>query len=140
MKQEVKDQWVAALKSGQYVKAKGNLKKGSTYFCCLGVLCDLASKNGVGEWMGNTFVAGSETQDAVLPFEVVEWAGLPTKKEGTSANSPALGSNPDISPRKMPNSGGYSFLLSSLAELNDYTDLSLPEIGEVIEKEFACTT
>jgi hypothetical protein len=37
--------WIAALKSGAYRQAKGILRKGDTY-CCMGVACDLISKEG----------------------------------------------------------------------------------------------
>ena len=41
MNKELKDKWVAALRSGKYVQGTGNLQSGGRY-CCLGVLCDVA--------------------------------------------------------------------------------------------------
>lgn len=51
MKAEVKAQWVAALRSGDYVQGHSRLVEydfsGNSFYCCLGVLCDLAVKAGV---------------------------------------------------------------------------------------------
>jgi len=43
---EIKAQWVAALRSGEYVKGRNHLQKDGK-FCCLGVLCELAVKAGI---------------------------------------------------------------------------------------------
>ena len=37
---ELKDQWVAALRSGKYEQGRGLLLKDDK-FCCIGVLCDI---------------------------------------------------------------------------------------------------
>jgi hypothetical protein len=42
----VKEKWIEALRSGDYEQGKGALSIAGTY-CCLGVLCDLAVKDGV---------------------------------------------------------------------------------------------
>jgi len=46
MKQDIKDKWVAALRSGNYKQGTGELRKvkddGCTYHCCLGVLAEVA--------------------------------------------------------------------------------------------------
>lgn len=60
MKQAIREKWVAALRSGDYEQGKKSLRQechdgvisGHTY-CCLGVLVDLAIRDGVGvswEW------------------------------------------------------------------------------------------
>ena len=46
MKYEVMKKWVAALRSGRYKQGRGALQS-SDSFCCLGVLCHLASEEGV---------------------------------------------------------------------------------------------
>lgn len=48
MNQDIKAQWVAALRSGEYKQGKQRLHhaEGDT-FCCLGVLCEVAVKAGV---------------------------------------------------------------------------------------------
>ena len=50
MKQEIKEKWVSALRSGEYKQGKEGLRIYNE-FCCLGVLCDLYIKEtGVGFW------------------------------------------------------------------------------------------
>lgn len=44
--QEIMREWVAALRSGDYLQGRGRLKTDNQY-CCLGVLCDIAVKHGV---------------------------------------------------------------------------------------------
>lgn len=44
------DLWTTALESGEYTQGKGYLRKsvdGEDEFCCLGVLCDIAIKDGL---------------------------------------------------------------------------------------------
>ena len=53
--QELKDQWIAALKSGKYIQGSSRLRT-YTYsgdkFCCLGVLCDVIDSTG-WNWHGD---------------------------------------------------------------------------------------
>lgn len=82
--QEIKAQWTAALRSGEYTQATNCLKNGDG-FCCLGVLTDLYVKSGVDEydlWMD---YPGFDTWDEVLPIEVQRWSGMES----------AEGSNPE---------------------------------------------
>lgn len=46
MKKDIKAQWVAALRSGEYQQGRGQLNFNGHY-CCLGVLCEIAVKAGV---------------------------------------------------------------------------------------------
>ena len=39
MTPELKAQWIAALRSGEYTQGRGALKTGDGGYCCLGVLC-----------------------------------------------------------------------------------------------------
>lgn len=41
MNKEIKDRWIAALRSGDYKQGKDQLRNFDNRFCCLGVLCDL---------------------------------------------------------------------------------------------------
>lgn len=41
--------WIAKLRSGEYLQAKNRLTN-RVGFCCLGVVCDLASKDGGPRW------------------------------------------------------------------------------------------
>jgi hypothetical protein len=76
MNPKIKKKWIKALTSGKYKQAKGMLRKGDA-FCCLGVLCDLHSKehkkehwqplDGHYDYLNNT---------AILSPSVWKWAGL----------------------------------------------------------------
>ena len=82
MKADVKKRWVEALRSGRYRQAPGKLTDGKGH-CCLGVLCDLARREGVIKWQVGQFndwraiAPGDEYGEAsVLPPAVQKWAGL----------------------------------------------------------------
>ena len=71
MRPEIKAKWVAALRSGEYKQAQGQLRTDAG-FCCLGVLCELHRKEVDGSWVDDTYQ--DMTDD--LPNEVREWSGL----------------------------------------------------------------
>lgn len=101
MNADVKADWVKALRSGDYAKGRGALRKGDE-FCCLGVLCDLAVKaDAVEPWMyiSNEDGASVYGATATLPTPVMRWAGL-------------TDSNPDV----VNDDDGTT----SLADLNDF--------------------
>ena len=81
MNAEIKAQWTAALRGGEYRQGQGQLRRGDEY-CCLGVLCDLAVKAGIipegdsaTNLLGDTDY-GAEGNDLHLPAEVMEWSGI----------------------------------------------------------------
>ena len=49
MNTEIKQKWVNALRSGEYEQGSEKLYSGRGY-CCLGVLCDLYSKENGLKW------------------------------------------------------------------------------------------
>jgi hypothetical protein len=82
MDPQIKAQWVEALRSGEYQQGKRRLHTvlpdGSEEMCCLGVLSHLAHLAGTcprqaGE---RRYTYGAEKNSAVLPREVMAWAGL----------------------------------------------------------------
>lgn len=81
MKAEVKELWLKALRSGEYKQGTGQLVEvldsGVRRYCCLGVLCDVAVKNGL-ELVVNEDEDGVtyDRQGALLPRRVVDWAEL----------------------------------------------------------------
>jgi len=123
--QEIKAQWVAALRSGEYEQGQGALNSDGK-FCCLGVLCELAVNAGVttrayndnGETVWASCGPFLETQ--ILPYAVQQWAALD-------------GGNPAVS------LDGCDF--PTLAELNDglndgehdYPPYSFDQIADLIE-------
>lgn len=76
--------WIRALRSGKFPQATGTLcalnEKGERLgYCCLGVLIELAIKDGVqievkAEPLSGHVVYGRQTGH--LPLEVMQWAGL----------------------------------------------------------------
>jgi hypothetical protein len=83
MNPEIRAQWIAALRSGEYKQARGMLTERTEdgdKHCCLGVLCQLAVEAGV---VGEAKVTPStpwqlsyEGSTSLLPRSVAEWAGL----------------------------------------------------------------
>jgi hypothetical protein len=123
MKKEVMEKWVAALRSGKYEQGKGFLNKQGK-FCCLGVLCDIAEKEGVcqsrpSEAYEEVLKYGPEAQDStVTPKAVQAWAGF-SQRFNTG--------NPEVTV-----ASEYTELL---AELND-TGMKFDQIANLIEKQY----
>lgn len=90
MKPEIAKIWVEALRSGEYEQCTSVLRSTDNKFCCLGVLCELAVKEGVigpPEINNQTSYyiydkvnnGGSVTylkRGIYPPYEVTYWAGL----------------------------------------------------------------
>lgn len=87
MNPEIKKAWIAALRGDEYRRGEGGLCKTSDEgrgdsFCCLGVLCDLAVKAGLGEWCDEGLFRAWKSEDwgsseaGILPKPVADWAGL----------------------------------------------------------------
>ena len=110
MNSEVKALWLAALRSGEYEQGRGRLRGQDNRFCCLGVLCDIHAKAGLGEWIpldGGWVSYGEPKNRGVLTTGVMAWAGL-------GLESPKLGDR-------------------TLAEIND-TGMSFADIADIIEE------
>jgi hypothetical protein len=125
MNLDVKSKWLKALRSGEYRQTTSCLRRGDG-FCCLGVLTDLAIKEGVlPDWkMYDPFATPDifyvedvdahmvmDQQDAVLPATVMEWANLSSRDGTTGLDG------------------------TSLAQLND-SGASFDELAEIIEERF----
>lgn len=74
MKSDIKQQWLDALRSGEYNQGVGQLKSVTGEFCCLGVLCDLHAKATITEWDNRS--GRYLGRHGNLPEEVQRWAGL----------------------------------------------------------------
>lgn len=106
MNPEVKTRWIEALRSGRYKQTRGQLRDDEG-FCCLGVLCDIS---GLGKWDQNGCYRRNLSGHRLdLPFFVAEWAELPSYPLA-SDNTP-------------------------LAELNDFSGLTFPQIADIIERD-----
>lgn len=96
MNPEIKRRWIEALTSGEYEQGTGWLLREDKY-CCLGVLCDLAVKDGVIHLYDTIDSDGSrifgregDNNTTILPVAVKEWAGLdvtdPEVQDGDEVN------------------------------------------------------
>jgi len=141
MKQDIKEKWLNALRSGEYLQGKDSLQPAPNSFCCLGVLCDIAIKEKAidnAQWIeadegnGLKFASGMlsnepdfyrqsyETEeDGELPANVRRWAEL------ESCNPQVL---------VTINEEGHQKPLS-LAELNDTWNYDFKKIADLIEKQ-----
>jgi len=67
-------QWIAALRSGQYNQAKGNLRADKRQFCCLGVACHLYDSS---RWeIGEDGYRYDSNYDSQMPPSVAKWLAL----------------------------------------------------------------
>lgn len=136
MDAEIKQEWIAALRSDEYKQGKGHLttkEDGTDYDCCLGVLCKIAVKHGVieppkvvtREYHTRDIMYGpdEDSNSAILPGIVSQWAGMGNNQAGEL--------NSDIAP-KYPN---VESSVDCLSAANDggYT---FAEIADIIEEQF----
>lgn len=90
MKKEIADKWVAALRSGEYKQGTQRLHALIDFFdngrdvqkghCCLGVLCEVAIKDGLEiERDAVDTSVYYDDQDEDLPHSVMEFTGIRTR-------------------------------------------------------------
>jgi hypothetical protein len=72
---DVKEKWLKALRSGEYKQGRERLKQDGDKFCCLGVLCDLHSKESNVKWKDDSISSYLENICS-LPIDVYNWAGI----------------------------------------------------------------
>ena len=128
MTPQVKENWVNALRSGEYQQGAGKLRN-SDGFCCLGVLCDLYSQEPFTKgWVFHGAFEEENTQPTdywkfdgekeFLPKSVMEWAGLET-------NCPEVAVEDD---------DARESIYDSLANLND-AGYSFDALSNIIEEQ-----
>ena len=88
MNKKIKARWIRALRSGKYVQGKSSLHRigNTSRFCCLGVLCEIAVKDGIVKFdddydddykdMYRYYGTGIDRDSTLLPNKVMKWAGL----------------------------------------------------------------
>ena len=130
MNQDVKQKWIAALRSGDYKQTREQLRRnGENSYCCLGVLTDLYDKDETvkseDRWCGDlySYTCGEAKYKAesVLPQPVMEWAGLEEYNPTVRYSLDTTDSELDI---------------LSLAYLNDHEKLSFKQIADLIEEQY----
>lgn len=126
MNAEIKAQWVAALRSGEYRQGEGMLHHvRDDNYCCLGVLCDLASKAGVEVYVSVEFNRTSYDGNAhSLPPSVQEWAWLDSELPEVGLSTAAVlevgGSEDEPAHLAGLNDNGWSF-----EQIADQIDMDL---------------
>lgn len=79
-REEVLRLWVDALRSGKYRQTEGTLRDEKGY-CCLGVLCDLARKDGGPNWHRNYGEWHCMEESGLLPAQIAAFMGLNKKQQ-----------------------------------------------------------
>lgn len=144
MNPDVKEKWIAALRSGDYLQSTGRLKRDEegrgkkVSYCCLGVLCELHGKShnppidfikrehGIWVYPETSKNPESKTAGSLLPDGVVKWAGLQYKKELYEATiSKVDGTSYDVQTVNPP---------GLLTFLNDSSLFNFDEIANFIER------
>ena len=96
MRKEIAEKWAAALRSGEYEQGVNRLATADrTKHCCLGVLCEVAIKEGVPLDMsvGREFYRPATAYDdatAKLPLRVQTWAGMASDHGSLGREMPSL--------------------------------------------------
>ena len=125
MKADIKTKWIAALRSGQYEQTDMRLRNNEGY-CCLGVLCDLYSRETGEAWFetsnGDFSMHNSET---TLPDKVQKWADLYHQHGAYVAVTKRYDEGEDTTIHHAP----------SLTELNDQWQYDFHQIADVIEQQ-----
>lgn len=111
MNKAIKQQWVEALRSGEYKQGRNRLRSEANEFCCLGVLCNLhaLANPEFARRQRDPMSYGGDMK--APPTNVVRWAGL-----GGSTVIWAVAERND-------GAGGYS--KHSFAEIADYIEKNL---------------
>ena len=104
MKKEIKDQWIADLRSGKFIQGKGALCKHGKH-CCLGVLAQQITNYYVSDDTGRADF-GPEKSSAFLDDKLLNQCGLKDLEQGRLS-----GMNDD---------GGSTFL-----EIADYIEQNI---------------
>lgn len=92
MNKRIKKKRLAALRSGEYEQAREKLlkidEKGEHSFCCLGVLCDLHSRENKVNWNLNkgSFLCNVDygtylNSSGDLPPSINDWSGVTVDEE-----------------------------------------------------------
>lgn len=129
MEKTIKVKWLKALRSGKYKQGTNGylceIKNGSRYFCCMGVLSDLYIKEKKMKWQDFQDNRLSFDGDCSLPAEsVCRWAGLINKTLNGNKTNPK---------GSFRNKNGI--IMECLTNIND-SGTSFKEIAKIIEKHF----
>lgn len=144
MNPQIRAQWVAALRSGEYQQTNDYLHVRGVGYCCLGVLCELAAQAGVidadevaigerndAEVEVTSYGDASWRSEQHLPKPVIEWAGIVQERSNFGDASDPFVRRPEGLPDGAVGSLGYV----SLVALNDSAGWSFEQIASAIEAD-----
>lgn len=119
LKPEVKEKFLKALRSGEYIQGKNYLRMkgedGVTRHCCLGVLGELYQKETENEFAN---LDQPRQLDQTLDHAVCEWA---FDEDDSELYNPAL---------------KYNNVFVSASMLNDDADLTFSQIADLFEEQY----
>lgn len=125
--------WVEALRSGEFEQGVGKLKDGDGKYCCLGVACEVAIRNGLyltvedfPNSSGGAACTKFDGQADELPLNAFLWFGLPDA-------SPSIRPIHDFAQHET-NGGPCGACAESLAEAND-AGIPFTVIADLIEAQ-----
>lgn len=120
MRTEVRDLWVAALRSGIYPQSHAGRLRTEEGFCPLGVLCDVAATVGVLAWenIDSSWFIGPWIDGTTVPPLIYDWAGF-------------AGMHPSqLVPLE------YGGVVHPVYRLNDRFKLDFDKIAELVETQY----
>jgi len=134
MDPDIKAEWVADLRSGEYAQGMGYLCKTDEGFCCLGVLSEQAVRKGaatkqVGVDLAKYFANDNSMGEvSSLGKGIATWAGVTYIDEGKEVVT-AYGKLPF---KLRPGIDGYGGGFTYLDDLND-SGMPFSQIADLIE-------
>lgn len=138
LKPEVKAAWVTALRSGEYEQGTGCLNKlvdGEERYCCLGVLADLAAREGIVERYvtqeeSNSPYRSYDGESGLPPLAVWRWALDGPINISYSQSGPKItwSHEDDLTGGQMQSAYG-------LTTLNDGLGVPFTKIADIIEEQ-----
>lgn len=132
MNGRVKELWINALRSGKYQQTTEVLhrKEGNKdSFCCLGVLCDLATNELDIVVHRGFYTVAYDNAWTILPPLVVKWAEL----DEHGGENPIVLKDAQIF-EELGEKANKDIQTLTLAELNDKYELNFNQIADIIEK------
>lgn len=117
---------VDALRSGEYKQGSGALRPEDDKYCCIGVGCDVARKNGIGiDWL--PYPGGSWSFDgtkSIFGPALMMWYGFDYRPERRGDGDPEIG---------VAKLGG---LRITMIGANDTEHWSFEEIADALEASY----
>lgn len=139
MDKTIAKRWVDALRSGEYEQGRNRLAQqtqdGRVEYCCLGVLCELAVKDGVippktpyDRVLDSGIFAYEGIATAMPPAAIESWAGIPDESDDSRYR---VSVTPEVATQLEANYLDPEY--GHFPELNDDLGLTFDEIADLIE-------